>query len=62
MISLCWKRVNVLPDADYDELNTYKIFYILDHRSARIPAHIETKARALSFWTEPGLYRSISTP
>ena len=23
MISLCWKRVNVLLDADYDELNTY---------------------------------------
>jgi hypothetical protein len=23
MISLCWKHVNVLIDADYDELNTY---------------------------------------
>jgi hypothetical protein len=23
MILLCWKRVNVLIDADYDELNTY---------------------------------------
>jgi hypothetical protein len=24
IISPCWKRVNVLIDADYDELNTYK--------------------------------------
>jgi hypothetical protein len=27
MISLCWKRVNGLSDADYDELNTYASEY-----------------------------------
>jgi dissimilatory sulfite reductase (desulfoviridin) alpha/beta subunit len=25
MISLCWRRVNGLSDADYDELNTYPV-------------------------------------
>jgi hypothetical protein len=29
MISLCWKCINVLLDADYDGLNTYPAFIIL---------------------------------
>ena len=28
MISLCWTRVNVLLDADYDELNTYQVLIL----------------------------------
>ena len=39
MISLCWKRVNMLPDADYDELNTYQNSKFRTYHPRGLKAH-----------------------
>jgi hypothetical protein len=46
MISLCWKRVNGLSDADYDELNTYD--WIKNRDALNSLHHLVSRAHGLN--------------